>query len=99
MSFGESTRQVFLSMSIDSAFELATKAGATAGKVLDSNKMTNTITIKTRYGLNAVKLRINLSPYQEGTQLSIQSHGADIWGGAARKGTEKFLKALGNVDG
>lgn len=99
MALGESTRQVFLNLSIDSAFDLAKKAGATAGKVLDANKMTNTLTIKTRYGLQSVKLRIGLTPYQEGTQLSIQGFGDDIWGGAARKGTEKFLKALGNIDG
>ncbi len=48
-----------------------------------------------RYGLQSVKLRVSVVDTGRGSSLvKVQAFGDDIWGGGARKGTDKILKAL-----
>ena len=91
---GESTREIFLALDLEDAFSLIESAGASIGKIISSSKITGTIEIKTRYGLQGVKLRVGLIPNERGTTVSIGGFGDDIWGGGARKGTDKLLKAI-----
>jgi hypothetical protein len=91
---GESGRDVFLRLEHDMAFALVEQAGQKIGKVLSSSKVTGSLEIKTRYGLQGVKLRVSLMPHEGGTKVTVSGFGDDIWGGGARKGTDKLLKAI-----
>jgi len=95
MPFGQSNNEIFLSTDIKSAFAMCQKAGDSIGSVLECNPLTNSLTVKTRYGLQSVKLRISLKPQEGGTLISFVGAGDDIWGGGARKGIDKFIAALG----
>ena len=71
------------------------QAFASIGKVVEVSKLTASVTGKTRYGLQAVKLRVSVLPQGEASStIQIQGFGDDIWGGGARKGTDKLLRAL-----
>ena len=96
---GESTREIFLALDLEDAFSLIESAGASVGKVISSSKITGTLDIKTRYGLQGVKLRVSLVPHERGTSVSIGGFGDDIWGGGARKGTDKLLRAIDQISG
>jgi hypothetical protein len=65
------------------------------GKVVEINKTTLSITGKARCGLQSVKLRVSvLSQGDDRSLIQIQGFGDDVWGGGARKGTDKLLRAL-----
>ena len=65
------------------------------GKVVEISKQTLTITAKVRYGLQSVRLRVSvLSQGDDRSLIQVQGFGDDIWGGGARKGTDKLLRAL-----
>ena len=99
MAVGSSSREVFLSMPVEKAFTLAVRAAERCGKVLDQQPATSSLTLRTRYGLQSVKLRISLLPKEGGTALQIAGAGDDVWGGGARKGSDKFVQALNEAAG
>lgn len=94
MGIGDSSHDLFLNLKPTEAFQIVQIAGGKIGKVLETNPTTNTLVIRTRYGLNHVKLRVSLIPQDEGTLTRIQGAAGDIWGGGARKGADKLVKAI-----
>jgi hypothetical protein len=71
------------------------RAFSSIGKVVEVSKLTASVTGKTRYGLQSVKLRISvLDQGTERSTIQIQGFGDDIWGAGARKGTDKLIRAL-----
>jgi hypothetical protein len=64
------------------------------GRVVESSDALHTITGKSRYGLQSIKLRVAVISHPEGSIVEIQAFGDDIWGGCARKGADKLLRAL-----
>ena len=94
MGIGESSREVHLALDRTAAFNAVANAADTIGKILEENETMGTLTVRTRYGLQAVKLRISVVPDAHGTRIAIGAFGDDIWGGGARKGTDKLLRAL-----
>jgi hypothetical protein len=92
---GESGRTVQYPKSSLEALADLQRAFASIGKVVEISKLTMSITGKTRYGLQSVKLRVSVLPQGEGQSLiQVQGSGDDIWGAGARKGTDKLLRAL-----
>lgn len=97
---GESVREVHYQRGADQALRDVEAAFATIGKVLDSSPLTRTVTGRSRFGLQRIKLRVSIHDRGDGTStLQIHSFGDDIWGGGARKGTHKLLRALDDVVG
>ncbi|MFA5234056.1 MAG: hypothetical protein WC390_06605 [Sulfurimonas sp.] len=94
MSIGESDREIFLSINIQQSFVLCCNTADQIGRLQESNQVLNMLIVKTRYGFQSVKLRINLCPHEGGTMVSIQGASDDIWGGGARRGIDKFVAAL-----
>lgn len=73
-------------------------AFTTAGKLLESSDVTRTVTGRVRYGLQRIKLRVSVHDHGDGTSvLHVHAFGDDVWGGGARKGTDKLLQALNSV--
>ena len=97
MGVGESSREVHIATDRATAFNAAFRAAEAVGKVREWNETMGTLTVRTRYGLQAIKLRISVVPDDHGTRIVIGAFGDDIWGGGARKGTDKFLRALEDV--
>lgn len=91
---GESGREVFLRLDNDAAFAVLETAGNQIGSILSSSKVTGTLEIKTRFGLQSVKLRVSLLPHEDGTKVLVGGFGDDVWGGGARKGGDKLLEAI-----
>jgi len=97
MSIGESARHLFIEKDTKSTFELVKEAGSNIGKIKESDSNLNILTIKTRYGLQGVKLRVSLEPKDNGTIVYVSGFGADVWGGGAKKGTDKLFSAMSNL--
>jgi hypothetical protein len=69
-----------------------------AGKLLDVSTVTRTVTGRVKYGLQRVKLRVAVHDGDATScTLEIQAFADDIWGGGARKGTDRLIAALDEV--
>ena len=80
---------------IDDTFSDVQRAFNKIGRVVETSPSIKSITGKTRYGLQSVKLRVSIvSNGADNSIVDVQAFGDDIWGGGARKGTEKLLRAL-----
>lgn len=92
---GESNRSFQYPKPADSALNDVARTFTSIGKVMDVSNLTKTVTGKVRYGLQSVKLRVAVVDHGDGQSLvQVQAFGDDIWGGGARKGTDKLLRAL-----
>ena len=92
---GESSRTIQYRKSADQALVDLVRAFNQIGSVESSGETTMTVTGKTRYGAQAVKLRVSVLERDETScLLEIHSFADDIWGGGARKGTDKLITAL-----
>jgi hypothetical protein len=92
---GESERSIQYGKSAMETLAELHSAFDTIGKALQVSKTTLSITGRTRYGLQSVKLRVSvLSQGEHKSLVQIQGFGDDMWGGGARKGTDKLLQAL-----
>jgi hypothetical protein len=92
---GESGRTVQYPKSAIMALADLERAFSSIGKVVEISKLTMSVTGKTRYGLQSVKLRVSVLDQGDNKSLiQIQGFGDDIWGGGARKGTDKLIRAL-----
>jgi hypothetical protein len=94
MGLGNSSRDIHVAIDRNKAFQAVVRAGQSCGSVTDQSAAMGTVTVKTRYGLQAIKLRVSVIPNGDGAVISISGFGDDVWGGGARKGTDKFLAAL-----
>jgi hypothetical protein len=92
---GESGRTIQYPKPSAAALFDVEQACKSIGKVTEVSKLTSSITVRTRYGLQSVKLRVSIMDAGEGrSAIQIQGFGDDVWGGAARKGTDKLIRAL-----
>lgn len=92
---GESQREVEYPSPVDQTMADLQQAIASVGKVLEVSPTLNTVVGKCRYGLQSVKLRVAVIDTGRGTSLvKVVAFADDIWGGGARKGTDKVLKAM-----
>jgi hypothetical protein len=92
---GESGRSIQYPKPADAAIADLERAFAAIGKVVEVSRVTSTITGKTRFGLQSVKLRVSVIDQGAGRSvIQIQGFGDDVWGGSARKGTNKLIRAL-----
>jgi len=90
-------RDIFLNTDLQSAYRIVKKACNKVGKIKEENEMLNSLFVKIKYGIEPVKIRMNLRPQENGTLLSMSAVGQDIWGAGARKGMDKFLKTLNKM--
>lgn len=95
---GESSREVEYPFSVEETMSDLQTALGSIGKVLEVSPALKTIVGRCRYGLQAVKLRISVVDTGRGSSMiKIVAFGDDIWGGGARKGTDKLMKALDSI--
>ena len=90
------TRRVEVQKAPDAAFQRLEEAASNIGKVEQANRDTRSLTLKARYGLNPVRLRVSvLSGSQPETSvLDIQARGQDILGVASRKVIDRLIAAV-----
>jgi hypothetical protein len=92
---GESNRSFEYPKRAELALYDVAQAFAAIGKSVEVRKLTKTVTGRVRYGLQSVKLRVSVVDHGDGRSLvQIQAFGDDIWGGGARKGADKLIRAL-----
>lgn len=94
MPLGNAEREIFVSVDRERAFAAVVVAGEAIGRVLDAQESTGTVTIRTRYVLQSVKLRVSVLPDGDGSRIVIAGASDDVWGGGARKGADKLVAAL-----
>ena len=93
---GESTRTVDYAAPAEVAYRRLQAAIARVGKLVDLNEPTFTVTCRTRYGLQRVRIRASVHRRDERScTIDFQAFGDDIWGGGARRATDKLIAALG----
>jgi hypothetical protein len=95
MGIGTSSEAVQISgMHADAAFAKATGAMAKAGKVIESDADAGFIRGTTRYGLQKVRLKINVEQSGEDSILNVEALGDDVWGKGGRSAIQQFRKAV-----
>lgn len=93
---GESTRAVHYQRPADVAYEDVKRAFTEIGKVLEASPLTRTVMGRTRFGLQSIRLRVAVHAVDDqSSRVDIQSFGDDLWGGGARRGADKLVRALG----
>jgi hypothetical protein len=96
---GESNRRVAYQRPPGQAIDDVAAAFGECGSLLEVNEVLHHVSGRVRYGLQAVRLRVAALPEGDGASLlEIQGFADDIWGAGARKGTEKLLRALEQVE-
>lgn len=90
------TRRVEVQQAPDAVFQRLEAAASGMGKVEQANQDTRSLTVKSRYGLNPVRLRVSVlsGPLPETSVLDIQARGQDILGVASRKVIDRLVAAL-----
>lgn len=93
---GEANRRVQYDVERAEAVAAVETAFGSIGKVLEVQPGTGTVIGRARYGLQSVKLRVSVldGPRPGTSVLEITGASDDLWGAAARKGTEKLIAAL-----
>lgn len=94
MPLGNAEREIFVAGDRERAFAAVVAAGSAIGRVLDAQESTGTVTVRTRYVLQSVKLRVSILPDGDGSRVVISGASDDVWGGGARKGADKLVEAL-----
>lgn len=94
MGIGESAREVHVDADRDAAYAAVAAAAETIGKVIDASPDLGALVVRTRFGLQRVKLRVAVIPADPGSRITISAFADDIWGGGARRGSDKLLRAL-----
>jgi hypothetical protein len=94
MVIGSSEREIHVSGGLVPVFDAVQRAASSIGKTLEIYPATSSVMVRTRYGLQSVKLRISVIPQSNGCLIQIAGAADDIWGGGARKGADKFVAAL-----
>ncbi len=71
-------------------------AASTTGRIEETHEAARYLVMKSRYGLNPVRLRVAvLSGAVDGTaRIEIDGRGQDVWGVASRKVIDKFCASL-----
>ncbi len=67
---------------------------AKAGKVIETDAGAYFIRGTTRYGLQKVRLKVNVEQSGEDSLLNVEALGDDVWGKGARSGIKRFREAL-----
>jgi hypothetical protein len=93
---GESSRTFQYGKDRGAALADLQQAFAKVGSMVELNESTSTVVGRTRYGLQSVKLRVSVmdGPAEGTSVVTINGFGDDIWGGGARKGADKLVRAL-----
>ena len=78
------------------AWDRLQAAAASLGTIEEAQENSRFLVVKTRYGLNPVRLRVSVlsGPTAETSRLDIQARGQDIWGVASRKVIDRLCAAL-----
>jgi hypothetical protein len=91
---GSASREVFLDLAPQEAFERAVAAMESIGRVLERWRTTKTALGTTRYGLQSAQLHVSVLPDAAGSVVQIRAAGDDIWGAGARRSADKLVRAL-----
>src|SRR5437879_5371978 len=91
-----SERTVELQIPPEAAWEQLKSTAATLGKVEEAHDTSRFLVLKARYGLNPVRLRVNVltGPSRGTSRLEIQGRGQDVWGVASRKVIDRLCAAF-----
>jgi hypothetical protein len=90
------TRTVEVQLPPRDAWERVKSAASSIGTVEEAHDATRFLVLKSRYGLNPVRLRVSVQtgPTAETALLDVQGRGQDIWGVASRKVIDRLCAAI-----
>lgn len=93
---GVSSRTVELQMTSAEAWSTLKSAAAALGKIEEASENARTLTVKARYGLNPVRLRVSVlsGPSPETAILDVAGRGQDVLGVASRKVIDRLIAAF-----
>lgn len=94
MSLGEAAATIDLALPIGEAFTLAHQAAEKTGKVVRANPDTGRIILKSRYGLQSVKVQIEVAGEGSASTICLYGFSDDVWAGGAKKVMDRYV---GNV--
>jgi hypothetical protein len=93
MSIGKAERDIALKMDQSQAYEAFATALRRVGRVTESDEPAF-LRGRTRVGLQRVDFNIWINAAEDGSTARVEAFADDIWGGGARLGIRKLMKAL-----
>ena len=97
MGLGESANSVIVYGDIDTAFRIAESAASEIGKIKESQPALGRIVVKSRFGLQAVKVRIQVNPGEGLSTIQLHGFSDDVWGGGARKVMDRLIQQINQL--
>jgi hypothetical protein len=90
------TRTVELQLPPAEAWERLKSAASSIGKVEEAHEPSRFLILKSRYGLNPVRLRVSVltGATPKTALLDVQGRGQDIWGVGSRKVIDRLCTAI-----
>ena len=96
---GESSRSVQYQKPAEQAYTDVKCAFEQIGRIESASEITLSVSGKTTYGLQSIKLRVSVIGKDEtNSLLQIQAAGDDVWAGGARGGTDRLIQTLEALD-
>ncbi|OGO04162.1 MAG: hypothetical protein A2Y60_02970 [Chloroflexi bacterium RBG_13_54_9] len=97
MAPGQATQDMTYDKPADETFADVQKALGTMGKVRNADIAALTIEGSSRYGLQSVKLKVNITPQGETSAISISAFSDDVWAAGAKNGIKRLQEAMANL--
>jgi hypothetical protein len=91
---GSNEGDVLLREGPDTAYARVRSALASVGKVTEEDETERFLRGSARYGLQKVRLKINVDGDQGGSVVRVRAQGDDLWGKAARTVVRRLSEAL-----
>lgn len=94
MPIGGSERAVGRKELPDQAFTKARAALASVGKVTEDDASEHFLRGTARYGLQKVRVKVNVEDADTGSTVRIRAQGDDVWGKAAKTVVQRLADAM-----
>jgi len=94
MGVGESSNSITLETDQVSALRIVRAAASEVGKITEDQPAVGRIAVRARFGLQAVKVRIQVTSQGDTSVVTFSGFSDDVWGGGARKVIDRLIAAV-----
>lgn len=98
MALGKASQVITSDKSVPELFAVVERAMGMIGKVTEADPQAGRLRGSTKYGLQKVKLDLELVPTETGTQMTVNGKSDDVAGGGAAAGIARLLEVIDSPD-
>jgi hypothetical protein len=95
MPIGGTQRELSVEASVEQVFARAKAALERVGQLEESDPAERFLRGTAKYGLQKVRVKVNVEAREQGSVVRIRAQGDDVWGKGAKKVAERLSDAIG----